>query len=192
MVAATSSDYSDGGFYVALEGGALFATGYEKQQSTSITTVTPTQCWDPPLSQTFNVGSLHDGSGWGGAAGLKGGYNFDSFPACDSLQLRLQPAVEAEALYLGNSDFDAAALFVNGILRFKTSSIITPYLGAGVGAEWVSGLPDSNVGFAVQGLAGVDFAIDKHWSIFTEYHFIDDLSISLQQHVVLAGIKYSF
>ena len=202
MAAAAETSPSDAGFYVAAYGGAQFFTDY----------VDPHQTVSCSGGETFTTNNSID-SGWGGAAGLKGGYNFDSFPIADFMQLRLQPAVELEALWKGttstssfsgictcgcpidgttNDSFNSAAGFVNGIVRFKNSSFVTPYIGIGAGAEYITihadvpthnsftstnthitGLDGSDLDFACQALVGLDFAIADHYSIFMEYKFID-------------------
>jgi len=231
---------SDAGFYVAVYGGSNFAQDYGNKRQVVTDAGTNYTSSDPINSN------------WGGAGGIKAGYNFESFAVCDTMKLRLQPAVEAEALYLGttstssfagptdhvdgvffptnaaiNTSYNSAAWFVNGILRFKNSSIVTPYIGIGAGGEYItthgsattnipgysniSGLNSSDVDFAGQALGGFDIAIAPHYSIFTEYKFIDAIGTDaksaniggtgmdyrfkpdqIQQHVIVAGVKYSF
>jgi len=222
---------SDAGFYVAAYGGAQFYTYYGNNRQTL----------SFPDGSTISSNAAYTPN-YGGVGGIKGGYNFESFPICDTMSLRLQPAVEAEALYLGttstngftgplgtaattNDSFNSAAWFINGILRFKNSSIVTPYIGIGVGGEYltihgdavtsfpgephVTGLNGSDVDFAAQALGGFDIAIVDHFSIFTEYKFIDAIGTNagtnavgfstyrfkpdqIQQNLIVAGLKYSF
>jgi hypothetical protein len=182
---------SDAGFYVAAYGGAQFSTDYGDNKETVST---------PGGSTVTTNAGIH--SRWGGVGGLKAGYNFESFDA-GFMGLRLQPAVEAEALYIGDSSHasdsfppgnsihfssNSGDFFLNGILRFKNSSIVTPYVGIGAGLQYftmhgqaalpggtlaATGLDGSDLDFAAQGLAGFDVAICKHLSLFTEYKFID-------------------
>jgi opacity protein-like surface antigen len=115
-----------------------------------------------------------------------------------------EPAVEAEALYIGTdrntsfSTFGAGAtetfstnsgdFFLNGILRFKNDSIVTPYIGAGPGLQYltthgqfaggrgvslITGVNTSDLDFAAQALAGFNVQICQHVSLFSEYKFID-------------------
>ncbi len=220
-VKQVATEQSDAGFYVAAYGGAQFDTDYGNNHQTA-----------GPLSTHSEIHS-----GWGGVGGIKGGYNFESHPLANFMGLRLQPAIEAEALYIGdNSHTDgaftpggntrfssnSADFFVNGILRFKNTSIVTPYIGIGVGVQYISthgdfsdaagdritGANTDDFDFAVQGLAGFDIAICNHISLFTEYKFIDALGTDgdassnlgtyhfkpdqIQQHLITAGVKYSF
>ncbi len=223
---------SDAGFYVGVYGGAQFDTSFGDQR----------QVIDGG-GRSERIGGTNVTADWGGAGGIKAGYKFESFPICDTLSLRLQPAVEAEALYLGttgtasteligppateHTSYNSAAWFVNGILRFKNKTIVTPYIGAGVGGEYVTthadatfdvpraphitGIGGSDVDFAGQALAGFDVAIAPHFDVFTEYKFIDAVGTDIktnniagsgleyrfkpdqiQQHLITAGVKYSF
>jgi opacity protein-like surface antigen len=224
MKSTSAVEQSDAGFYVAAYGGSEFATHYGDKRQTFDPNGPGPVLPLPPFAATTTAGSSSSNqaisSGYGGAGGIKFGYNFQSFPICDTMHLRLQPAVEAEALYLGTSSqsrftgptattfvfgfpfasapttgtikdsFNSAAWFVNGILRFKNSSIVTPYIGAGVGGQYItihgqatyttfpvnptiSGLNGSDLDFAGQALGGLDVAITPQISLFGEYKFID-------------------
>jgi len=184
---------TDAGFYVAAAGGAQFSTDYgDNRQSVS------------NAVGTFGTGAeIH--SNWGGVGGVKVGYKFNSFPLCNYMSLRLQPAVEAEALYIGDDSHasnlagdgsyehfttNSGDFFLNGLLRFKNSSMVTPYLGVGVGLQYftthgyislpaagvtATGLDTSDLDFAAQALCGFDVAVTQRISLFTEYKFIDAL-----------------
>jgi opacity protein-like surface antigen len=225
---------SDAGFYVAVLGGAQFSTDYGNNRQTASGTGL--------FGASGTNQTIH--SNWGGVGGLKAGYKFESFPICDWMQLRLQPAVEAEALYIGDdshaSDLagggsfehftsNSGDFFINGILRFKNSSPVTPYIGAGPGLQYITthgyinvpaagltatGLDTSDLDFAGQALFGLEYAVAPHFSIFTEYKFIDALGTDgkstnaptalgsgatyrfkpdqIEQHLITAGIKYNF
>lgn len=227
-------EQSDAGFYVAAYGGAQFITDYGDNHQTL------------SLGGSNVVSHAPIVSGWGGVGGIKFGYNFRSI---DPFNIRIQPAVEAEALYIGdNSHADnifvpgdvgrfssnSGDFFLNGILRFKTGTIVTPYIGAGVGLQYITthgdyttpaggvlgaavlpgahytGLDTSDLDFAGQVLGGVDVAITDHFSLFSEYKWIDALGTDakqgalpggtvyrfkpdqIQQNLITAGIKYTF
>ena len=201
---------SDAGFYVAGFGGANFDTDYGDRRQTTYFNGTL-------ISDTHHTLQ----SNWGGVGGLKFGYDFNSMPLCNFMDLRLQPAVEAEALYIGNTidgnftsliglpasqhySSNSADFFVNGILRFKNKTIVTPYVGVGVGLQYVTlhgdsnvyapaqfgggsvfhttGLNGTDVDFAAQALFGFDVAVCQHISIFTEYKFIDALGTDIKMN----------
>ncbi|MCE0482912.1 MAG: porin family protein [Methylacidiphilales bacterium] len=238
-MAITPTLRTDSGFYAGVYGGAQFDTDYGNQRQTLSGTPASAGAVGVPAGSNI-IPSSHFDAGWGGAGGIKFGYTFNSFGACQGL--RLQPALEAEALYLGTTSTDtlnavgltgsgkqsynSAAWFVNGILRFKLDSMITPYVGVGVGGQYltlhsdatipslgahVTGINGSDVDFAGQALAGFDINLATHWDLFTEYKFIDavgtDLKVSnvggtgldyrykpdqIQQHLIVAGVKYNF
>jgi opacity protein-like surface antigen len=209
--AATISD-SDAGFYVAAYGGANFAQHYGSQKIAENS---------PGFPRDFTHGNGTDSIG--AVGGAKFGYNFDSYEI--SGNFRLQPAVEIEAFYLGSyskqnypetddylaNNFRAryhdAALMTNGIVRFKTGTLMTPYLGIGIGAEYLSntgvevyapdvpakaGLSgDSSVVFATQFLAGCDISIAKGWSVFTEYKYLAALAPNFNNVGAVAGGPYT-
>jgi opacity protein-like surface antigen len=190
---------SDAGFYVGIYGGANFAQNYNTH-----TAFTPDNTTFPGFGNFKQGGSTSGGVG--GVGGIKGGYNFESYPIAGDFGI--QPAVEVEALYLGalvktkfnytgtpagtinaSGSSNAGAFMVNGILRFKTGSIVTPYIGSGIGLQYTtisgtltSGTNVDNGGanhyhqdalaFAVQGLLGADVEIAKHWDLFTEYKYL--------------------
>jgi opacity protein-like surface antigen len=199
---------SDAGFYIAAFGGANFDTWYgNKRQSIST------------LTGSSATSQSEIDSGWGGAGGVKIGYNFQSTQAGFLL---LQPAVELEGLYVGMNastatnvftpgttehfSTNSADVFLNGILRFKNSSIVTPYIGLGVGGQYLTqhatltgaggakldGLDTSDFDFAVQGLFGIDVAITEHVSLFTEYKFIDAFGTDAKNSNVGPGLTYRF
>jgi len=209
---------SDAGFYVAALGGAQFSTDYGDNKQTTNSKL---------FGLSTTTTEIH--SNWGGVGGIKVGYNFNSFPVCDTMCLRLQPAVEAEALYIGDESHAAdlagpgstehftsnsGDFFLNGILRFKNSSIVTPYIGIGAGLQYITthgtlpissvgllgpvtttGLVTSDLDFAGQALFGLDFAVCNHVSIFTEYKFIDAIGTdgkSSNVPLTLGGGVYRF
>jgi opacity protein-like surface antigen len=205
---APTIQQSDAGFYIAAFGGANFDTWYGNDRQTLST---------PGGSTTSSNSDIH--SQWGGAGGVKIGYNFQSTQAGFLL---LQPAVEVEGLYVGMDasssanvfapgsterfSTNSADFFVNGILRFKNSSIVTPYLGIGVGEQYLTthgeitpaaggattGLDTSDFDFAAQGLFGIDVAITDHISLFTEYKFIDALGTDAKNANVRGPLTYRF
>ena len=195
---------SDAGFYIGAFGGANFDTWYgNNKQTVSL----------PGGSTVTSTAELR--SGWGGVGGIKIGYNFQSSDTGWD-NLRLQPAVEVEGLYIGGSGrstnsfvtpsatkFSSTSgdFFVNGILRFKNGSIFTPYIGTGVGLQYITthgdyqdaialnnalnlpvgshvhatGLDTSDLDFAAQALIGVSVSLTSHITLFTEYKYIDAL-----------------
>jgi opacity protein-like surface antigen len=209
QVTTQAVEQSDAGFYIAALGGVNFDTWYGNDKQTFSTRTGST------VASTSDINSQ-----WGGVGGVKIGYNFQSTQAGFLL---LQPAVEVEGLWVGmdasssanvfvagnNERFstNSADFFVNGILRFKNSSIVTPYIGIGVGLDYLTthgqitpsiaggpgtGLDTSDFDFAAQGLFGIDIAICQHISLFTEYKFIEAVGTDAKNSNVGAGGTYRF
>lgn len=202
---------SDAGFYVGVYGGVNYSTNYGNRRSVY-----------SGGGANADVTPDRNHSDIGGVGGIKFGYKFNSVPVCDKLSL--QPAIEAEALYIGNTDtihgatpilgggyvkkdsYNSAGGFVNSVLYFKNPSKFTPYLGVGIGVEYITSHGDISTGFgkvtginsdsvdpAVQGLAGVNYDINSHWTLFTEYKFIDAFATNLKtSDVAGSGIDYRF
>jgi opacity protein-like surface antigen len=179
-------------FYTAVYGGAEFAENYgdETQSQTALQARTITTCEARAncCTSTTKLEDIQDSSGldsgvdW--VAGAKFGYNFDS-------SWFLQPAVESEFIYL-NKD-SAFAGFINGVERLQLIPRVTPYVGIGVGAEDLQLPRGRELDFAGQAFGGLDLELSSHWSVFSEYKFIDALAVGqIQQHVVVAGVKYNF
>jgi len=143
----------DAGFYVAAFGGVNFAQDYGNTRA---------EVSDPSFVSNASIdlrGTTHDNLG--GVGGLKVGYNFESWDLGMGA-FRIQPAIELEGFYQGcnlNSNYSTSlsigpdtisgngylrgnlstgAFFTNGIFRLKTGTIFTPYIGAGIGGEYLS------------------------------------------------------
>lgn len=161
-------------------------------------------------------------TGWFG--GLKLGYEY---PTSGGVQF----AAEVEALYSRldaearstsggftlrtSGEISAAALLVNGLIKFKPLGPVRPYIGAGAGVAhlWLKNT-DSTVSiggtrigslprgdaedwtFAYQGIAGLDWQVNERWSIFTEYKalvFHDAIGIeNYLNHLVGVGVRVKF
>jgi opacity protein-like surface antigen len=217
-------------FYVAGYGGAQWSTSYGDNKQA----INPAPEFGGKNTTTTTIHS-----NYGGVGGIKFGYMFDAQPLCDWMSLHWQPVVEADALYIGDNshatDFagpgsqekfssNSGDFFINGILRLPNSTIVTPYFGCGAGLQYltthgtfwgsnggmVTGIDTSDLDFAAEALAGFDFRLCDHVSLFTEYKFIDALGTDakstnfpasntyrlqpdqIQQHLITAGVKYDF
>ncbi len=171
----------DGGPYWAIFGGANVKQSSDNNQ------------------RRGSVGRLADEEqnelGWFG--GLKWGYDFGS-------RYSHHFALEVEGLYSQlnaetesndgafslrtKGDISAAALMVNGLIKFEPIWSLRPYVGVGAGVAYVwlrdnesevtfNGTRLANRTqadaedwtFAYQGIAGLDFQLNERTSIFTEY-----------------------
>lgn len=200
-IAAPPIPATDAGFYVAAEGGATIAQDYGNKQLNYDLVGGPKVRFHSIKEMGDRVGSV---------GGLKIGYNFESYDIDGDF--RLQPAAELEAFYFGTkiklnagnnttplwgpgdstfiADLNSTAFMLNGIARLKTGTIFTPYIGLGIGGEYIqtanisikhtgpgapvfaSALDDADVVYAAQAVAGFDIEVAKGWDIFTEYKYV--------------------
>lgn len=113
------------------------------------------------------------------------------------------------------------AMFVNALYDIDTqklfnvnSGMFTPYVGAGVGPDWVnvSHVGASGVGYlggetlvgAYQGIAGVSAQITPKWAVSADYRYISSFDPKVDStaggqgrmdnasHNVIVGLRYSF
>ncbi len=110
---------------------------------------------------------------------------------------------------------EAYVAMANFYYDFENSSRFTPYVGAGIGAARVNldgysstttgpMIDDSDTVFAYQGIAGVDFALDEQWSIFSDYKYFtandpevttsagNTTDVDFDTHNVQVGLKMKF
>lgn len=108
----------------------------------------------------------------------------------------------------------ATSLMANAIYDFDINSALTPYLGAGIGLAQVklknaspfgaSSINDSDRGLALQGIAGVSYALSEAVDLFADYRYFTARSIDLRTaagaaagmdantHSVMAGLRFNF
>jgi len=209
-IAPVVAPTTDSAFYVAAYGGVNFSDSYGNKHEVL-----------SAGGANLDISPTHNHVGLGGVGGIKVGYQFDSYEITEGF--RLQPAVEGEAFYIGGESeqnvlfgldhekysYNSADVFANGIVRFKIDgSPVTPYVGVGVGFQYltvhgegnlpllgakVTGFNDECIDFAAQGIAGLDFKICNHWTLFTEYKFVDAIGTDLTLPLaILPGVTYRF
>ena len=190
---STTTPEKPANWYIGVFGGASFSQDYDG------------------ASSNFNGSSTSSTitNDIGGLGGLKVGYKFESYDLGGGFAI--EPALEGEAAYIDSivptskvvnesmtSDLNSVSFGVNGLARLKTGTIFTPYLGAGIGGQWIqlsnvtfttttahtppippaltttqsSGNNQDDVDFSFQGIAGFDIEVAHNWDIFTEYKYI--------------------
>jgi len=104
--------------------------------------------------------------------------------------------------------------FFNVLYDIQTNTRWTPYVGAGIGADFVNvkSVGANGVGFlkgdtttlGYQGIAGVSTQLDANWSVLADYRYVgstdakvDDTAggrgrIENASHNVMLGLRYSF
>lgn len=105
------------------------------------------------------------------------------------------------------------AIFLNAFYDFKTGSILTPYVGAGIGPNFVDinkegrnggYLDGSAVVAAYQGIVGVSAQLDSNWAVTADYRYVGSYdpkvsyssggearTTNASQNFIL-GLRYSF
>lgn len=107
-------------------------------------------------------------------------------------------------------------LFANALYDINLGSFLTPYVGAGIGVDFVDAsnvgpipsaanahINDSSAKFAYQGIVGVAAQIDQDWSITADYRYIASLDPKFStsantsarfdnsSHNFLIGVRYN-
>lgn len=96
---------------------------------------------------------------------------------------------------VGPVDLDVWTVLANGYFDIPTGTMLTPYIGAGIGWGFVNASPgsdDDGVAFAL--MAGASIDLSATTAIDIGYRF-RDVSISgpdTMEHQILAGIRFSF
>lgn len=103
-----------------------------------------------------------------------------------------------------DSSIQINSLMSNAIYNFRNASVITPYVGAGIGVAWIDIEDFSDTEFAYQLLAGVALSVSKNTSITAGYRYFaskdisdneingSEESLSIDSHNFELGLKYSF
>jgi len=162
---------------------------------------------------------IHPGEGF--AAGVNGGFEFQSGLRLEGeLVYRrhdLKSATSGGVTGPTHGSLDNLAIMGNGFYDFNNATKFTPYVGGGVGAARLHlddfnsagtpGLSDSNWRLAYQGIAGVRYTIDPHWSASLDYRYFattdphfngtaggvpSGLKTDYHTHNVMLGIAYHF
>ncbi|MDE2030156.1 MAG: OmpA family protein, partial [Alphaproteobacteria bacterium] len=106
------------------------------------------------------------------------------------------------------------ALFANVLYGFNTDSRYTPYIGAGIGPDFISvqNFGASNTGYlrgdtvqaAYQGIAGISAQLDDNWSVSADYRYVASFDPKVSStsggqgrtdnasNNIILGVTYSF
>lgn len=94
---------------------------------------------------------------------------------------------------VGNSDNYFGTVLGNFYFDIPTSTIMTPYLGAGVGYGWAEADHGKTDGVAVAAMAGVEVSLTDNLSADVGYRFRDIMDgNSTYDNEALVGLRYSF
>ncbi|MEK7264641.1 MAG: P44/Msp2 family outer membrane protein [Pseudomonadota bacterium] len=176
-LAAHAEDSASRATGVYIRGGAGVVFGDTLNQDLSynpaVIFVTP-----PATSKATNLGS---------GLALSGAIGFQYARTRTELEYRrMEPSIDAVAYAGGaapgaavvNNDMTAQALMSNVYFDLVNSSMLTPYIGVGVGGARVENeLGERDAAFAYQGRAGVDVALGAKLSVGAEYVYFRTLDL---------------
>lgn len=121
----------------------------------------------------------------GSAAVLGGGigYKFN-----DNLRTDLR----ADWAGLGNNDNSFTTVLGNLYFDIPTQSIVTPYLGAGIGYGWADDHGDNKDGATFAAMAGIEVTLTDNLSADIGYRYRQIISEDVYANEALVGLRYSF
>ena len=185
------------GWYVGGGVGAVFTPDETAKRSTDDTKVT----FDPGWSVLGNGGYA-----WNNGLRLEG----EVWHSRANVDKVMGP--DGSNGHLSNTD-----LFGNIFYDFHTGMMLTPYVGAGVGADISAdadhigtlnggggALNDGQIEFAYQAIAGVAAQLDYNWAVSADYRYIASLDPTYKatlggsakmenaSHNIILSVRYSF
>ena len=93
---------------------------------------------------------------------------------------------------IGNDDDMLTTVLGNVYFDIPTSTVMTPYLGAGVGYGWASNPTEDKNGVAFGLMAGVAVRITDNVSADLGYRYRQIISEDAYDNEALIGLRYSF
>lgn len=108
-----------------------------------------------------------------------------------------------------SGEVNSTAFMLNGYYDIPMGSVVTPYVGAGVGVAHVNAedftaggasiADEDDTVFAYQAMAGVEMNVAPQVDLYTEYKYFGTDDVDLgggselenRNHTVMAGVKYS-
>ena len=93
---------------------------------------------------------------------------------------------------IGNSNHDFGSVLGNVYFDIPTGSVITPYVGAGLGYGWSDDHGDNESGVTYALMAGVEVNITDNVSADVGYRFRQIIDSDTYANEALVGLRYSF
>ncbi|MFA5041775.1 MAG: outer membrane beta-barrel protein, partial [Bdellovibrionales bacterium] len=141
------------------------------------------------------------------------GYAFDNGLRLEAEYFHNQVDVKSVNGVAGGGHVTNNVLFFNALYDIDTNSMLTPYIGAGVGPDFVdvdnvgttgAYLNGDKVVGAYQAIAGVTAKMDMNWAITADYRYVGSFDpkvdytggtkgrIENASHNIIVGLRYSF
>lgn len=93
---------------------------------------------------------------------------------------------------VGNDHHDFGSVLGNVYFDIPTGSVITPYLGAGIGYGWSDDKGDDESGVTYALMAGVEVNITDNLSADVGYRFRQIIDSETYANEALVGLRYGF
>lgn len=93
---------------------------------------------------------------------------------------------------IGNSNHDFGSVLGNVYFDIPTGSVLTPYVGAGIGYGWSDDHGDNESGVTYALMAGVEVNITDNVSANVGYRFRQIINSDTYTNEALVGLRYSF
>jgi len=93
---------------------------------------------------------------------------------------------------VGNDNHDFGSVLGNVYFDIPTGSVITPYVGAGIGYGWSDDRGDDESGVAYALMAGVEVNITDNVSADVGYRFRQIIDSETYANEALVGLRYGF
>jgi opacity protein-like surface antigen len=93
---------------------------------------------------------------------------------------------------IGNDHHDFGSVLGNVYFDIPTGSVITPYVGAGLGYGWSDDHGDNESGVTYALMAGVEVNITDNISADVGYRFRQIINSETYANEALVGLRYSF
>lgn len=132
------------------------------------------------------------------------GYDFDPVRVEFDFGYRSAQVDRIDGVSMSGVDVDVMSYMVNAFYDFRNHSIVTPYIGGGIGLlhgeqEAYSEDYSANV-FGYQAIAGVAFNLNKNFAVDLSYRFQgagkdfykDGVKVGYTSSNIFAGIRYTF
>ena len=157
-------------------------------------TINPDTGFDSTTAPTS--GKLSFDEGWAGGAAV--GYDFGRARIEFEGAYRTNDSSDAVTNGKIGSDLPVISGMINALYDFENESVITPYLGFGMGAAYLD-VTDSDTALAYQGIAGTKISMTENLSAVVDYRYFRTLETSVgptkfeyEQHTITAGLSYNF
>jgi opacity protein-like surface antigen len=91
----------------------------------------------------------------------------------------------------GGKKISSTAVMGNAYFDWANDSLFTPYVGVGVGYNWVKNNPN---GVALAAMAGVAVDLNENLAIDVGYKFRDTMAKGpdVKEHILSAGLRFKF